>query len=113
MGAVRARVRYATIFVFPATAKGKPMRVSAAPEVLSVRVGDIVDWTVVNATGADSPGKVTIRWKDKSPLKAEPKEFERAVRATVRRDVKPKKRFRYSILIDGVEVFDPEIEIMP
>ncbi len=88
------------------------MRVSAAPETLSVRAGDTVDWTVVNATGADSPGRVSIKWKDKNPVKGEPKDFDRAARVTVRDDVKPKKRYRYSILIDGVEVFDPEIEIM-
>ena len=112
MGAARTRVRYATIFVFPAPAKGKPVRVSAAPETLSVRAGDTVDWTVVNATGADSPGRVSIKWKDKNPVKGEPKDFERAARVTVRDDVKPKRRYRYSIVIDGVEVFDPELEIM-
>ncbi len=112
MSRVRARVKYATIFVFPSAVKGKGVRVSATPETLSVRPGDIVDWTVVNATAADSPGRVSIKWKDKTPLKGEPKEFDRAARATVRADAKPGKRFRYSILIDGVEVFDPEIEIM-
>lgn len=112
MGAARTRVRYATIFVFPAPAKGKPVRVSAAPETLSVRAGDTVDWTVVNATGADSPGRVSIKWKDKNPVKGEPKDFDRAARVTVRDDVKPKRRYRYSIVIDGVEVFDPELEIM-
>jgi len=104
-------VRYSTIFVFPATARGKGVRVNAAPETLTVRAGDIVDWTIVNAV-SDTPYKVSIKWKDKNPLKGEPKEFTRAARATVRADAKPGKRFRYSILIDGVEVFDPEIEIM-
>lgn len=108
----RARVRYATIFVFPSAVKGKGARVSAAPETLTVRPGDIVDWTVVNATAADSPGRVSLKWKDKNPLKGEPTEFERSARATVRRDAKAGKRYRYSILIDGVEVFDPELEIM-
>ncbi len=112
MSRVRTRVKYATIFVFPSVAKGKGVRVSAAPETLSVRPGDIVDWTVVNATAADSPGRVSIKWKDKTPLKGEPKDFDRSARATVRADAKAGKRFRYSILIDGVEVFDPEIEIM-
>lgn len=110
--AARGRVRYSTIFVFPSTVRGKGVRVSATPETLTVRAGDIVDWTVVNAA-SDTPYKVSIKWKDKNPLKGEPKEFERATRATVRSDVKARKRFRYSILIDGVEVFDPEIEIMP
>ena len=55
MGA-RVRVKYATIFVFPA-AKGAASRVSATPETLTVRPGDTVDWTVVNATAADSPGQ--------------------------------------------------------
>jgi hypothetical protein len=108
----RAKVKYATIFVFPSAAKGKGPRVSASPETLSVRRGDTVDWTVVNATAADSPGKVSIKWKDKNPLKGEPREFERAARATVRADAKVGRRFRYSILIDGVELFDPELEIM-
>lgn len=109
--AARARVRYSTIFVFPSTARGKGVRVNAAPETLTVRAGDVVDWTVVNAA-SDAPCKVSIKWKDKNPLKGEPKEFDRAARATVRADVKAGRRYRYSIVIDGVEVFDPEIEIM-
>lgn len=107
----RVRVKYATIFVFPAAAKGGPVRVSAAPETLTVRPGDTVDWTVVNATAAESPGKVTIKWKEKTPVKGEPKEFDRKARAVVRTSAK-KGIYRYSILIDGVEVFDPEIEVM-
>lgn len=110
MSRARAKVKYATIFVFPSTTKGEKFRVNAAPETLTVRPGDTVDWTVVNATGV--PGKLSIKWKDKNPLKGEPKEFERAARATVRDDVKPGKKFRYSILLDGVEVFDPELEVM-
>ena len=112
MARARVRVKYATIFVFPPAAKGAQARVSAAPETLNVRAGDVVDWTVVNATAADSPGRVSIKWKDKSPLEEEPKEFDRAARATVRKDAKAGKKFRYSILLDGVEVFDPELEIM-
>ena len=110
MGA-RVRVKYATIYVFPAAAKGGRIRVSAAPETLTVRPGDTVDWTVVNATAADSPGKVLIKWKEKTPVKGEPREFDRKARAEVRASAK-KGVYRYSILIDGVELFDPELEIM-
>jgi plastocyanin len=112
MSTVRARVKYATIYVFPPVVKGKGVRVSAAPETLTVRPGDVIDWTVVNATAAESPGRVSLKWKDKNPLKGDPKEFERSARATVRSDAKPGRRYRYSIVIDGVEVFDPELEIM-
>jgi hypothetical protein len=109
MSRARAKVKYATIFVFPSTPKGKAV-VSATPETLTVRAGDVVDWTVVNATA--TPGRISIKWKDKNPLKGEPKEFERAARATVRSDVKSGRKYRYSILLDGVEVFDPELEVM-
>ena len=109
MGA-RVRVKYATIFVFPAAAKGGQVRVSATPETLTVRPGDTVDWTVVNATGADSPGRVSLKWKDKNPVKGEPKDFDRKARAQVR--LRAKGIFRYSILVDGVELFDPELEVM-
>ena len=64
MGA-RLRVRYATIFVFPGGAKGK-VRVNATPETLTVRPGDTVDWTVVNATAVGHQRRpVSIGWKDK------------------------------------------------
>ena len=108
MGA-RVRVKYATIFVFPA-AKGARPKVSATPETLTVRPGDTVDWTVVNATAADSPGKVSIKWKEKNPVKGECADFDRKARAQVRTSAKG--IYRYSILLDGVEVFDPEIEVM-
>ena len=107
MAITRYRVRYATIYVFPAGAKG--VRVNATPERLSVRAGDIVDWTVVNATASPS-GKVSIQWKERSPLKEDPKPFERFERAAVRK-AKP-GLYRYSILIDGKVVFDPELEVM-
>lgn len=107
----RVRVKYATIFVFPTAAKGGRVKVSVAPETLTVRPGDTVDWTVVNATAADSPGKVSIKWKEKTPVKGEPREFDRKARAEVRASAK-KGIYRYSILIDGVEVFDPELEVM-
>jgi len=111
MAATRRRVRYATIYVFPSgDKKGPGVRVSAAPETLTARPGDTIDWTVVNAAQS-LPGKVSIKWKDKSPLKTEPKEFDRAARSTVRGGTKD-GRYRYSILIGGVEVFDPELEIM-
>lgn len=112
MSRARYRVRYATIFVFPPAARGGKPRVSATPETLTVREGDVVDWTIVNATAAESPGKVTIRWKGKSPLEGEPKEFDRKARATVRMKSKAKTPYRYSILLDGEEVFDPELEVM-
>ena len=104
------QVRYATIYVFPSTDKNARVRVSAAPEILSVSSGDIIDWTVVDATGR--AGKISIKWKEGTPLKEEPDAFGRAVRARVRRGVKKRTSYRYSILLDGVEVFDPEIEIM-
>ena len=102
-------VRYATIYVFPSTDKRSKVRVNAAPETLSARAGDVVDWTVVDATGGK--GQIEIKWKDGTPLKEEPKAFGRAARARVRRGAK-RGIYRYSIWLDGVEVFDPEIEIM-
>ena len=64
--AARPKVRYATIFVFPGGAKGK-VRVNATPETLTVRPGDTVDWTIVNAASDASAGRVSIGWKDRQP----------------------------------------------
>ncbi len=107
MATTRRRVRYATIFVFPAGTKG--VRVSSAPERLTVRQGDIVDWTVVNACSG-AAGLASITWKEGNPLKRDPKPFERFERAIVGR-AKP-GLYKYSILLDGKEVFDPEIEVV-
>lgn len=105
----RARVRYATIFIFPGGGRGKAVTVNAAPERLTVRPGDVIDWTVVNI--ANVPGRVSIAWKEGSPMRQEPDAFPRAGRGTVRTKVKDGV-YRYSILLDGKEVFDPEVEIM-
>ena len=78
--AARAKVKYTTIFVFPGGAKGK-VRVSATPETLTVRAGDTVDWTVVNAASAAIAGRVTIRLEGKSPLKGEPEGVRAQARA--------------------------------
>ncbi len=107
----RTRVKYATIFIFPPAAKGKPAVVTTSPERLSVREGDLVDWTIVDATGQTAGRQVSLVWTGRSPLKEEPKPFERYVRAAVRK-AKP-GIYKYSVAIDGKVVFDPELEIMP
>ena len=103
----RPRVRYATIYVFPGGKKG--VTVSAAPERLTVRPGDIIDWTVVIAAGVD--GRIGVQWQKDSPLKREPEPFPRMTRAAVRTRVKD-GIYKYSVTLDGKVVFDPEVEIM-
>ena len=44
-------------------------------------------------------------------MKAEPKDFDRAARAAVRAKARA-GRYRYSVLLNGEQVFDPEIEVM-
>lgn len=106
----RPRVRYATIFVFPPPAKGKAPVVSTSPERLTVRAGDYVEWTVVDATGMGS--KVSVDWGKRNPLKGESgSPFERRTRDAVRAKAAP-GIYKYNVLIDGKVVFDPELEIM-
>jgi plastocyanin len=103
-------VRYATIFVFPPPARGKAPVVSTSPERLTVRAGDAVEWTVVNATG--TPGKVSVGWAKTNPLKGTSSEpFERRTRDSVRAKAEP-GLYKYNVLLDGKVVFDPELEIM-
>jgi hypothetical protein len=106
----RLRVRYATVFVLPPAGRGKAPVVSTSPERLVVRRGDTIEWTVVNASGV--PGRVSFAWKEVNPLKggsAEP--FDRRARDMVVRKA-PKGVHKYSVLLNGKELFDPEIEIM-
>lgn len=107
---VKVRVKYATIFIFPAGGRSKSLVVSTSPERLTVREGDLIDWTVVDATGQAGTRKVSFTWKERSPLKEEPKAFPRFTRATVRK-AKP-GLYKYSVAVDGEVLFDPEIEIM-
>ena len=106
----RPRVRYATIFVFPPPAKGKPPVVSTSPERLTVRPAEYVEWTVVNASGL--PGRISIGWEKLNPLKGDSgKPFERRTRDTVRAKAEP-GIYKYNVLMDGKVVFDPDLEIM-
>lgn len=106
----RLRVRYVTIFVFPPPAKGKAPIVSTSPERLVARPGDAIEWTIVNASGV--PGKVTLGWKKDNPLKGTTGEpFDRRVRDSVRPRTKDGV-YKYSVLLNGEVVFDPDIEIM-
>lgn len=106
MPTTKYKVRYATIYVFAAGARG--FRVTSSPERLTVRVGDVVDFTVVDATGK-LPGKVSIKFPDRSPL-AEVEPFERWQRVTVRKA--KAGLYKYSILIGDDVVFDPLLEVM-
>lgn len=106
----RPRVRYVTIFVFPPPARGKAPVVSTSPERLTVRPGDLVEWTVVNASGL--PGHISIGWDQRNPLKGESgKPFERRTRDAVRAKAEP-GIYKYNVLMDGKVVFDPDLEIM-
>lgn len=106
----RLRVRYVTVFVFPPPAKGKAPIVSTSPERLVARAGDAIEWTIVNASGL--AGRLSLSWKDNNPLKGTSGEpFERRVRDFVRSRVK-EGVYKYSVLLDGKVVFDPDIEIM-
>lgn len=107
----RPRVRYATIFVFPPPPRSKAPVVSTSPERLTVRPGDRVEWTIVNASGLS--GKVSIGWVKENPFKGESgSPFERRTRDIVRDKAKA-GIYKYNVLLDGKVAFDPEIEIMP
>jgi len=108
----RPEVRYATIFIFPACGPSEMPIVSTTPERLTVKSGEIIDWTIVDATGRVKPGRVTIGWKGKSPVEREPvferkARFSRVVVAKV-----PNGRYKYNVAIDGKVIFDPEVEVM-
>ena len=107
----RPEVRYATIFVFPSREKGAAPLVSMTPERLTVQPGEIVDWTIVDHAGVVKPSRVTISWKERSPVEKEPS-FKRARFSRSRVAQVPAGRYRYSVAIDGKLVFDPELEIM-
>lgn len=102
-------VRYVTIYLFPSTDKKSPVRANAAPELLTVCPGDIIDFTVVDAAGVG--GQVSFQWDERgTPLKEEGKPFPRSTRLRVRRGAKG--RFKYDVLLNGKKVFDPEIEVV-
>ena len=107
----RPEVRYATIFIFPACGPSERPIVSTTPERLTVRSGEIIDWTIVDATGRVKPGRVTIGWKGRSPVEGDlaftKTRFTRVVVAKV-----PNGRYKYNVAIDGNVVFDPEVEVM-
>ncbi len=106
----RLRVRYATVFVLPPAGRGKGPVVSTSPERLVVRRGDTIEWTVVNASGVD--GRITFAWKDVNPVKGDSAEsFDRRARDTVIKKVRDGV-YKYSVLLNGKVLFDPELEIM-
>jgi hypothetical protein len=108
-----AQTRHTTVYIFPDGAGG--LRVNAAPEILFVRPGDSVAWTVVDATGRAS-GNVTFRIKEgKNPFEQELGGFPRFAKARIRPDAFRDKgeRVRYAILVNGEELFDPELQMEP
>lgn len=106
----RLRVRYVTIFVFPPAGRGKTPVVTTSPERLVARPDDAIEWTVVNAAGVS--GRITLSWKKGNPLKGTTGEpFDRRTRDFVRTKAE-RGIYKYSVLLDGVVVVDPDIEIM-
>lgn len=106
----RPRVRYATVFVLPPAGRSKVPVVSTSPERLVVRRGDLIEWTVVNASGID--GRVSFAWKEINPVKGDSAEpFDRRARDTVIKKVRDGV-YKYSVLLNGKVLFDPELEIM-
>lgn len=103
-------VHYATLYLF---GSGNELSVgSVSPDRLTVRAGELVDWTIVDATGAKiDPRRVSIRWKDgRTPFANEPVFECRTARQPIARG--SKGTYRYSLVLDGRELFDPELEVM-
>lgn len=107
----RPKIRYATIFVFPPPSGNDRPVVSTTPDRLTVSPGDVVDWTIVDATGAFKNSRLTIGWKERSPFEKDPS-FRRGRASRVPVARVPTGRYRYSVVIDGEVVFDPEVEVM-
>lgn len=128
--APRPQSRYTTVYLFPTGDAASPVRVSASPEVLYVRQGDRVEWTVVDATGRggaisfrikqgedpfdpfeDDPQGPTTSAADKRSAQQQEGAFTRVRTGRVRADARLVPSVRYSILVNGVELFDPEIKM--
>jgi hypothetical protein len=107
----RMRVRYATVFVLPPAGKSRMPIVSTTPQRLVARRGDVIEWTVVNASGIE--GVVSFTWDKDNPLRGDSsKPFPRRARDTVFAKAR-KGVYKYSVLFNDKLLFDPEIEIMP
>lgn len=106
----RPQTRYTTVYIFPGGEASRPL-VNAAPETLFVRGGDQVEWTVVDATGGP-PAQVSFRIKEgKDPFEDRLEPFTRRSLKRLRGDAFRTKgeSVRYAILVNGVELFDPEL----
>lgn len=120
-----AKVGYASIFVAPTADPTTPIVVKVAPERLTLRAGDFVDWSVVDLARANA--SLAIRFLEGDPLEAPTGEFRTSVRRRVR-DVSEhpdfaKQRqqhrgdgprvavFPYQVFINGQPGVDPEIQI--
>ncbi|MEZ5289541.1 MAG: hypothetical protein R2745_00520 [Vicinamibacterales bacterium] len=103
------QTRYTTVYLFPTGDGG--VRANAAPEILFVRPGDQVEWTVVDATGAGTRQVSFQIKKGRDPFEGKLPPFPREFRARIRPDAVFTEPVRYSILVDGESVFDPEIQM--
>ena len=109
--AARPKVRYATIFVFPGGAKGK-VRVNATPETLTVRPGDVVDWTVVNAASDASAGRVSDRLEGSQSAEGRARRSSIARRGPGCAPRPGPAATSTASCSTARSVFDPEIEVM-
>ncbi|MGE0812403.1 MAG: hypothetical protein AB7O28_25895 [Vicinamibacterales bacterium] len=103
------QTRYTTVYLFPTGDGG--IRANAAPEILFVRPGDQVAWTVVDATGVGTRQVSFQIKKGRDPFEGKLPPFPREFRARIRPDAVFTEPVRYSILVDGESVFDPEIQM--
>lgn len=105
-----AVTRHTTVYIVP-DESGTGIRVNAAPEVLFVRRGDRVAWTVVDTTGSTTR-RVSFRLKKgRNPFDGELSGFGRFSELRIRKDASFQEPVRYSIFVDDVERFDPEIQM--
>lgn len=118
------KVGYASIFVSPTTDPTTPVVVKVAPEKLTLRVGDFVDFSVVDLARANA--SLAIRFLEGDPLEAPTGEFRTSVRRRIRNvaehpDFAKQRKgqgngprvlaFPYQVLINGQPGVDPEILI--
>lgn len=117
------KVNYATVYVSPTGEAAAPFIVKVAPERLNVRVGEFVDWTVVDLSRTKP--SMSVRFSQGEPLELPTGEFTTSVRRKVRLPASPTEQrkvastrgepsplvFPYQVFINGNPGVDPEIAI--
>jgi hypothetical protein len=104
------KVAHASIFFYR---DGANLKAKVAPDPILTEKKWSIDWTIVDFFGLAAGDKVKLAWvDDRNPLTDVETVPKKRIKGNVKDSVTLGDRFTYKVMVNDVEIADPDVEIV-